>query len=414
MNPIASDALVRVLDRIGQLESRSRQLESRARQLDRTWLGARLEPSVAVSMPIGATGRDRAVAAAPGSAVPGAGLTPVMAPAPEGFAAALSALGRPTTSRDARPVSEPADHRFVEPVMGAQTTQQFGPSDLASEPAATFGGVRFAHFHDGLDLAAPLGRPVVAAADGRVAFAGRTDDGAVVVRIVHADGSETRYGHLGAGLDVRAGDRVAAGDQIGVIGLTGNTTGPHLHFELWYEGEPVDPAKWIDAGRLPGLAGVTTSIGPADQLGAWAGDAAALARFDRVADRIPYASEIRAAAIDAGVDPLLLASLVRAESGFRADAISRAGAMGLTQLMPATAAGLHVDDPFDPAQNLSAGAKYLVGNLRIYGRVDLALAAYQAGKSAVREAGGVPDSATTRNYIATVLRIWSGYLEAVT
>jgi soluble lytic murein transglycosylase-like protein len=140
--------------------------------------------------------------------------------------------------------------------------------------------------------------------------------------------------------------------------------------------------------------------------------AAVLARFDAVAHRIPYAAEIRSAAIEAGIDPLLLASMVRAESNFRADAVSRAGAMGLTQLMPATAKALGVDNPFDPAENLRGGARYIGSNLRIYGRVDLALAAYQAGKGAVAAAGGIPDSPTTRNYIAVILRTWSGYLEA--
>ena len=138
---------------------------------------------------------------------------------------------------------------------------------------------------------------------------------------------------------------------------------------------------------------------------------APLAAFDAVADTIPYATEIRAAAVKAGVDSLLLASLVRAESGFRPRAVSSAGALGLTQLMPDTARSMHVEDPFDPADNVAAGARYLANNLKIFGRVDLALAAYQAGKGAVRAAGRIPDSPTTRNYVNTILRTWSGHLE---
>lgn len=337
-------------------------------------------------------------------------LAPAVTPAPEGFATAMASLAaQPAADAATGLARDASEGRFVAPVRGARTTQPFGPSRFALEPPATVDGVRYEHFHDGLDLAAPLGRPVVAAADGRVAFAGRTADGAIVVRIVHDDGSETQYGHLGAGLDVQAGDRVMAGDQIGVVGLTGNTTGPHVHFELRREGRPLDPARAIASGRLPGDP---EPVSLAEAPSAATRGGAVLARFDGLSDRIPYAEEIRSAAVEAGIDPLLLASLVRAESNFRADAVSKAGAMGLTQLMPATADGLRVDDPFDPAQNLRAGAKYLGSNLRIYGRVDLALAAYQAGKGAVRAAGGIPDSPTTRNYIATILRTWSGYTEA--
>ena len=381
MTAIASVGLNRTLARIDRIEARFG-------QLDPTWRSAL--PALA-----GATRSPLASA---------------VEPMPDGFAAAMASLAPgPVADAATGLARDPSEGRFVAPVRGARTTQPFGPSRFAFEPPATVDGVRYKHFHDGLDLAAPLGRPVVAAADGRVAFAGSTADGAIVVRIVHDDGSETQYGHLGAGLDVQAGDRVRAGDQIGVVGLTGNTTGPHVHFELWREGRPLDPAGAIASGRLPGDPEPVSRAGSPS---AATRGADALARFDAIADRIPYANEIRAAAVEAGIDPLLLASLVRAESNFRPGAVSKAGAMGLTQLMPATAAGLRVDDPFDPAENLRAGAKYLGANLRIYGRVDLALAAYQAGKGAVRAAGGIPDSPTTRNYITTVLRTWSGYTEA--
>lgn len=280
----------------------------------------------------------------------------------------------------------------VKPVVGGRITQRF------SRPAAD--GLRG---HEGLDIAAPLGTPVRALAAGTVRFAGVALDGAVVVRIEHADGTETLYGHLQPGLGVRAGDRVAAGTTIGRIGLTGRTTGPHLHLEVRAGGRPIDPEPILESGRLPGSL---RALG-AEQLGR-----IALRRFDAIAERIPYAAEIRTAAVDAGIDPLLLAALVRTESGFRTDAVSRAGAMGLTQLMPATARALGVDDPVDPAANLDGGARYLAGNLRMFGRVDLALAAYHAGKAAVRRAGGIPDSPVTQAYVARVLETWAGYLAA--
>ncbi|MCW2694482.1 MAG: Membrane-bound lytic murein transglycosylase precursor [Mycobacterium sp.] len=116
-----------------------------------------------------------------------------------------------------------------------------------------------------------------------------------------------------------------------------------------------------------------------------------------------YVPQIQAAADRNGVDPRLLASLVWQESGFNPSAGSPAGAQGLVQLMPATAAGLGVN-PLDPAQALDGGARYLKSQLTSFGgRPDLALAAYNAGPTAVRNAGGVPPYAETQNYVATVL-----------
>jgi soluble lytic murein transglycosylase-like protein len=116
----------------------------------------------------------------------------------------------------------------------------------------------------------------------------------------------------------------------------------------------------------------------------------------------PWAGAIDAAATKAGVDPRLLAAITQAESGFNPNALSGAGAVGLTQLMPGTAAGLGVD-PTDPAANLDGGARYIAGQLDTFGRVDLAVAAYNAGPGAVRQAGGVPDYPETQAYVRRVL-----------
>ncbi len=115
----------------------------------------------------------------------------------------------------------------------------------------------------------------------------------------------------------------------------------------------------------------------------------------------PWIGAIEDAAAANGVDPRLLASLVWTESGFRADAVSPVGARGLAQLMPGTAAGLGVD-PSDPIQNLEGGARYLAGQLSTFGRVDLALAAYNAGPGRVRQSGGVPNIAETQAYVRIV------------
>jgi soluble lytic murein transglycosylase-like protein len=118
---------------------------------------------------------------------------------------------------------------------------------------------------------------------------------------------------------------------------------------------------------------------------------------------VPYGAEITAAAKRHGLDPALLAGLVRQESNFNPTAGSPAGARGLTQLMPATAASLGVTDVTDPAQALEGGAKYLKQQLDTFGGdVTKALAAYNAGPGAVQRYGGVPPYAETQNYVRKV------------
>ncbi len=132
---------------------------------------------------------------------------------------------------------------WVRPVQGT-VSQGFGPSAVALEPPRTFHGVTFPHFHDGIDIAAPLGSPVFAAADGRVAFVGHLPDGAMVVLLAHDGGIFTLYAHLDdtqAPPSVRLGADVRAGGHLGTVGLTGITTGAHLHFVIRRGNEPIDP-----------------------------------------------------------------------------------------------------------------------------------------------------------------------------
>jgi soluble lytic murein transglycosylase-like protein len=117
----------------------------------------------------------------------------------------------------------------------------------------------------------------------------------------------------------------------------------------------------------------------------------------------PFGAEITAAARKHGIDPALLAGLVKQESGFDPNAGSPAGARGLTQLMPGTAAGLGVTNVLDPVQSLDGGAKYLRAQLDAFGGdVTRALAAYNAGPGAVQRYGGVPPYAETQNYVRAV------------
>ncbi|MBW3601124.1 MAG: lytic transglycosylase domain-containing protein [Actinobacteria bacterium] len=118
-----------------------------------------------------------------------------------------------------------------------------------------------------------------------------------------------------------------------------------------------------------------------------------------------WAPAIEEAARRHGVDGRLLAALVWAESAFQPAARSSAGALGLAQLMPGTAAGMDVD-PSVPGQNLQGGARYLSEQLRRFDSTELALAAYNAGPMAVQEAGGVPDIAETQAYVVRVLTLY--------
>jgi transglycosylase-like protein with SLT domain/uncharacterized protein DUF4124 len=127
-------------------------------------------------------------------------------------------------------------------------------------------------------------------------------------------------------------------------------------------------------------------------------------------DPAQFESIINACALDYGVDKSLVKAVIHAESGYNPNAVSRAGATGLMQLMPKTAQGLKVTDSFNPTDNIRGGVRYLRFLLDTFGgNVSLALAAYNAGLSKVAKFGGVPPYAETRSYITKVLNYQKSY-----
>lgn len=127
-----------------------------------------------------------------------------------------------------------------------------------------------------------------------------------------------------------------------------------------------------------------------------------------------YRREISSAAAFNAVDESLIRAIIHAESAYQPDARSPKGAQGLMQLMPSTAADLQVGNPFDPAENIEGGTRYLSQLLAEFkGNVELATAAYNAGPNAVYKYGGVPPYDETREYVRRVTILYKRYGQAL-
>ncbi len=124
---------------------------------------------------------------------------------------------------------------------------------------------------------------------------------------------------------------------------------------------------------------------------------------DPLPDWVPFRDSIESAAKAANLHPWLLAALVQAESAFDPNAVSRAGASGLTQLMPSAASDHRVRDVFDPKDNLRGGASHLRLMLDRFESLPLALAAYNAGAAAVERYDGIPPYSETHDYVRRIL-----------
>ena len=147
-----------------------------------------------------------------------------------------------------QPVATATGGYFTNPVPGSRISQLFGPN---YDP---FTGI--AGFHPGVDFAAKMGTPILAAGDGTVVFAAPDGGYGNYTCIDHGHHVATCYAHQSVQL-VGVGDQVKRGQTIGLIGTTGYSTGPHLHFEVRVNGTPVDPMPWLD-----GTNGSTTTTSP--------------------------------------------------------------------------------------------------------------------------------------------------------
>ena len=233
-------ALPFTLEQVGAISGRLFRLESEAAQLSKRIGVLGKESAAPARMP---ARRDETPAAAPAGASGGPWLAPHAEAAEGGALAALDAqLGR--IEQQIAGVASVAAQRSLEqmrlptrlPIVGAELTSGFGNR---LDP--------FAHshaFHAGIDFAAPTGTTIASAAGGVVAFAGFKRDYGWVVEIDHGNGLATRYAHASE-LLVRSGQVVIPGDPIAVVGSTGRSTGPHLHFEVLRAGDHVDPRRYL-------------------------------------------------------------------------------------------------------------------------------------------------------------------------
>ncbi|MDP4178080.1 MAG: M23 family metallopeptidase [Bacillota bacterium] len=140
-------------------------------------------------------------------------------------------------------VTEPHDKVIEENKNPTTAKEAFLTMPSKGDISSAF-GMRWGRMHEGIDIAANNGNPICAAMDGTVSFAGWEDGYGNLVKIDHADGIQTLYGHASK-LEVKEGQSVKTGDEIAKVGSTGDSTGPHVHFEVRLNGKAVNPVDYL-------------------------------------------------------------------------------------------------------------------------------------------------------------------------
>lgn len=240
-------------------------------------------------------------------------------------------------------------------------------------------------FHKGQDIAVPTGTPIYAVEDGVVNVAGDANSKVgygLKVDLTGQGGRSYRMGHLSRAA-VANGTSVKKGQIIAYSGNSGISTGAHIHLEARQNGALVDPKTVMVGGSLSAGGRVSGKLAKGNNS--------------------QYDSLIADAAARNGVDPALMKAMMHTESGFNPNSRSPVGAMGLMQLMPATARRFGVKNPRNPAENIEGAAKYLAYlQAEFHGDRTKMIAGYNAGEGNVKKYGGIPPFKETQNYVKRV------------
>ncbi len=258
---------------------------------------------------------------------------------------------------------------------GISVTQEYGLTAFARSSGAypTPG-------HLGMDFGAPMSTPLLAPAAGCIFHAGYGAPGSWGFFFQLRDGQRTHtFAHLKAGsAKVKVGDEVREGQVLAATGDTGWSTGPHLHWQVndFANGpavmkHAVDPRALLNPERYT---------------------------FEALSD---YATIV---ALRNGLDPDVFHHQIDQESGWNPYAYSGAEAIGIAQIVSRWHPSVN---PWKPYDSLDYAGGPMAGHLREFGRIDLALSAYNAGATAVREWGGVPPYEETQLYVHAILGDWS-------
>ena len=298
---------------------------------------------------------------------------------------------------------------------GAPVIPFSGPYTVTSDYGARWGGT-----HGGIDLSSAGTPAILAALPGTVTFAGAAGNAGNMVQIDHGGGTVTKSMHLSR-IDVATGEPVWAGKQIGLQGNTGDSTGPHLHFQVEQGGATVEPREFMKTHGviIPAEGGTGTGPAPAtappstDVVMADGAAAAARLKAGSVgAEFVPWV--VRAGAMCPASPAPLIAAQIEAESGWNRYAVSGVGANGLSQFMPGTWAAYGRDDdgngsvdPTDIGDAVMAQARYNCAVAELVKDVPgdataLMLASYNAGPGAVLAHRGVPPYPETQAYVVKI------------